>query len=177
MNKKNLWCIGLAFMLCSCGNISDQKKYRPTHFPTNIGKEEYKIPFHSNNNDVLVNIRLNGGTQFTGAVWDLGCSFPLKISHLEIANLMKDNTFKAGARYSEAISVTVANGQSVTMDAYVLDEVAFTDVDGKEHSVSNVPAVVDSNISTRILVGKPLMDKLGYSQEIDNNEMVIIIKE
>lgn len=172
-----MWCFGITFMLCSCGNNSDQKAYRPTHFPTNVGIEGYKIPFRSNNNDVLVNIRLNGGTQFTGAVWDLGCSVPLKISSLEIVNLMKDNTFNEGAHYSEAIPITVANGQTTTLDAYVLDEVSFADVNGNEHSVSNVVAVVDPNMSTRILIGKPLMDELGYSQEIDNNENVIIIKE
>lgn len=164
------------FLLGSCGGNST-KEYRPTHFPKHSSEQGYKIPFETHGNDVLVKIRLNGGTQFANAVWDSGCNVPLKISELEIDNLRKDETFRSATHVSDAVEITVANGEKQTMDAYVLDVVSFTDNNGEEHSVSNVLAVVDPNISTPILIGKPLMDKLGYSQEIDNNEEVIIIKE
>lgn len=176
MKKILLISLSAIMLFCSCGGNST-KEYRPTHFPTQSSTQGYKIPFETHGNDVLVKIRLNGGTQFANAVWDLGCSVPLKISRYEIGNLMKDATFKSAAHVSNAIEVTVANGQTQTMDAYVLDVVSFTDNNGVEHSVSNVVAVVDPNMSTQILVGKPLMDALGYSQEIDNIEDVIIIRE
>ena len=163
-------------LLCSCGGNS-VKEYQPTHFPKQSSLQGYKIPFKSHGNDVLVNIRLNDGTQFANAVWDSGCSVPLKISKYEMGNLMKDATFKSAAHVANAIKVNVANGQTQTMDAYVLDIVSFTDNSGIEHSVSNVVAAVDPNMNTQILVGKPLMDKLGYSQEINNVENVIVIRE
>lgn len=164
------------FILCSCGGNSS-KEYRPSHFPKRSSVQGYRIPFTTHGNDVLVKIRLNGGTQFANAVWDSGCDVELKISELEILNLMKDETFRSAAHVSDAVEITVANGETQTMNKYVLDVVSFTDNNGDEHSVSNVSAVVDPNISTQILIGKPLMDKLGYSQEIDNNEEVIIIRE
>lgn len=175
---KKIFLVGFCtiMLLCSCGSNSS-KEYRPSHFPKHSSAQGYKIPFETHGNDVLVKVRLNGGTQFANAVWDLGCSVPLKISQYEIGNLMKDATFKSAAHKANAIEVTVANGQSQTMDLYVLDIVSFTDNDGVEHSVSNVQAVVDPNMSTPILIGKPLMDELGYSQEIDNAENVIIIRE
>lgn len=176
MKKILLISFSAIILLCSCGSNSS-KDYHPTHFPTHSSTQGYKIPFETHGNDVLVKIRLNGGTQFANAVWDLGCSVPLKISLYEIGNLMKDATFNSAAHVSDAIEVTVANGQTQTMDAYVLDVVSFTDNNGAEHTVSNVVAVVDPNMSTQILVGKPLMDALGYSQEIDNIEDVIIIRE
>lgn len=176
MKRLILISLSTIMLLCSCGGNST-KEYRPTHFPKQSSLQGYKIPFESHGNDVLVKIRLNGGTQFANAIWDLGCSVPLKISGSEMFYLLKDETFKASAHERDAITITVANGQTQTMDAYVLDIVSFTDNNGIEHSVSNVVAVVDPNLSTKILVGKPLMDALGYSQEIDNIENVIIIRE
>ena len=175
---KKLFIICMIVLLCSCSVGSDKKKvYRPTHFPNTEKVQGFKIPFTNLNNDILVKIRLNGGTQFPNAKWDSGCSLPLKISYLEINNLLKDNTFKESCHISDAVPVTVANGQTVRMDAYRLDKVSFTDINGDEHTVTNVIAVVDPNMSTSILIGKPLMDALGYSQEIDNVESVIFIRE
>ena len=109
-------------MLCSCSAEGDKKKaYRPTHFPNTEKVQGFKIPFTNLNNDVLVKIRLNGGTQFPNAKWESGCSLPLKISYLEINNILKDNTFKESCHISDAVPVTVANGQTVRMDAYRLD--------------------------------------------------------
>ncbi len=176
MKKIILISLSALFLLCSCVERSSEE-YRPTSFPKKTTEHGYKIPFETRGNNVLVKIRLNGGTQFANAVWDLGCSVPLKISEYEIGNLLKDATFKAAAHVSNAVNVTLANGQSQTMNAYVLDVVSFTDNVGIEHTVSNVVAVVDPNVSTPILIGKPLMDALGYSQEIDNVEEVIIIRE
>ena len=173
---KRTLIICLTVILCSCGT-GNKKSYKPTHFPNAEKVQGYKIPFSNLNNDILVKIRLNGGTQFPNAKWDSGCSLPLKISYLEITNLLKDNTFKVSCHISDAVPVTVANGQTVRMDAYRLDKVSFTDINGNEHSVSNVVAVIDPNMSTSILIGKPLMDALGYSQEIDNIESVIYIRE
>ena len=176
MKMKRALIISLAVIFCSCGTV-DKKAYKPTHFPNSEKAQGYKIPFSNLNNDILVKIRLNGGTQFPNAKWDSGCSLPLKISYLEINNLLKDNTFKESCHISDAVPVTVANGQTVRMDAYILDKVSFTDINGDEHTVNNVLAVIDPNMSTSILIGKPLMDALGYSQEIDNIESVIYIRE
>lgn len=176
MKKLLIFSFCAMVLLCSCGGDLEEE-YRPSQFPKQTSAQGYKIPYETHGNDVLVKIRLNGGTQFANAVWDSGCSFQLKISELEIMNLMKDQTFRSAAHVSDAVEVTVANGEKATMDAYVLDVVSFTDSNGEEHSVSNVIAVVDPNINTSILVGKPLMDELGYSQEIDNNAEVIIIRE
>ena len=46
-----------------------------------------------------------------------------------------------------------------------------------EHSLSNIPAVIDDNVGTDILIGLPVMNALGYSHEIDQYNQHIYYKE
>ena len=58
----------------------------------------------------------------------------------------------------------------------MLKSISFVDNDGVEHSLSNIPAVIDDNAGTDILIGLPVMQALGYSYEISQYEQLIYFK-
>ena len=172
--KKFIYMSLALLMLCSCGN---NKVYRPSKFPDESSKRNFSfaIPYQEKNSSIIVRIRLNGGPQFNG-VWDSGCSVPLKISSLEAASLVKDGTL-SDSDYKADLPITVANGQTNEYAVYVLKNISFMDENGIEHTLSNVPAVIDDNVGTSILIGLPVMQGLGYSHEISQYDQFIYFKE
>lgn len=174
MKKMIFVVMALMMLLCSCEN---KKVYRPSHFPDRqVGYNySFAIPYQEKNSSIVVRVRLNGGPEFE-AVWDSGCSLPLKISSVEAQTLVKAGTFSA-SDYQTSIPVTVANGQTAEYDVYMLKSISFIDQDGVEHSLNDVPAVVDDNVGTDILIGLPVMQKLGYSNEISQFDKCIYFRE
>lgn len=173
--NKIIYIIPLCLLLLSsCGN---NKVYRPSHFPIKKEAEKYSfaIPYQQKNNSIIVRIRLNGGPQFEG-IWDSGCSVPLKISSLEATQLVKAGTLSE-SDYRTSIPITVANGQTCEYDVYILKSISFMDQTGQEHTLANIPAVIDDNVGTGILIGLPVMQELGYSHEIVQFEQLIYFNE
>lgn len=171
MKNRLLLCIAFLMMLCSC---EEKKVYRPSQFPHGQNKSNYSfaIPYQNNNGSIVVRIRLNGGPQFNG-IWDSGCSIPLKISLAEALQLEKEGTLSES---DYQVPITVANGETMNYDVYMIKSIEFTDNLGNEHSLSNITAVVDENIGTSILIGLPIMEKLGYSYEISQYDQLIYFK-
>jgi len=161
-------------MLCSCGN---NKVYRPSKFPDESSKRNFSfaIPYQEKNSSIIVRIRLNGGPQFEGT-WDSGCSVPLKISSLEADALVKAGTLSS-SDYIDELELTVANGNKSEFSVYMLKSISFMDEDGVEHTINDVPAVIDDNVGTDILIGLPVMQALGYSHEISQYDQAIYFKE
>lgn len=62
-------------------------------------------------------------------------------------------------------------------DVYKLKSISFMDEDGVEHTINDVPAVIDDNVGTDILIGLPVMQALGYSHEISQYDQAIYFKE
>lgn len=174
MKKIIFLCISMLVILCSCEN---KKVYRPSQFPKpqNAKDFSFAIPYLDKKGAIVVRIRLNGGPQFEG-IWDSGCNVPLKISKLEAASLVKNGTL-SDSDYKQSMPVTVANGQQNEYDVYMLKSISFVDSDGTEHTIPNVPAVIDDNVGTDILIGLPVMQELGYSHEISQFDKSIYFKE
>lgn len=174
MKKVIFLSFSLLLALCSCGN---KKAYRPSQFPDAQSKQNYSfaIPYQNKNNAIIVRVRLNGGPQYEGT-WDSGCGVPLKISSLEAAQLVKAGTLTE-SDYHSNLPITVANGQTNEYAVYVLKSISFIDDSGMEHTLSNIPAVIDDNVDTSILIGLPVMKALGYSHEIDQYNQHIYYKE
>ncbi|MBQ6871713.1 MAG: hypothetical protein IJO23_05085 [Bacteroidales bacterium] len=172
--KKFIYMSLALLMLCSCGN---NKVYRPSKFPDESSKRNFSfaIPYQEKNSSIIVRIRLNGGPQFEGT-WDSGCSVPLKISQLEANTLVKTGTLST-KDYIDKLELTVANGQKNEYAVYMLKSVSFMDEDGVEHTINDVPAVIDDNVGTDILIGLPVMQALGYSHEISQYDQAIYFKE
>lgn len=164
-------CMGV---LCSCG---DKKEYRPSQFPDAQSKQNYSfaIPYQNKNDQIIVRIRFNGGPQFE-ALWDSGCNLPLKISSSE-ADMLKNKGLLSENDYKRNTPVTVANGQTANYAVYLIKTISFTDTEGVEHTLSNIEAIVDDNVTTSVLIGSPVMRKLGYSYEIDQYNQHIYYKE
>lgn len=165
----------LMLLLFSCerSNIS----YRPSQFPVAEAARNYSfaIPYTEKNNSIMVRIRLNGGPQFEG-VWDSGCSVPLKISSLEANSLVKNGTLTA-SDYRTECPITVANGQTNHYAVYMLKSISFADEEGVEHILTDIPAVIDDNAGTSILIGLPVMQALGGSHEISQYDSFIYYKD
>ena len=172
--KKFIYMSLALLMLCSCGN---NKVYRPSKFPDESSKRNFSfaIPYQEKNSSIIVRIRLNGGPQFEGT-WDSGCSVPLKISTLEATALVKAGTLSE-SDYHSSLPITVANGQTSEYDVYKLKSISFMDEDGVEHTINDVPAVIDDNVGTDILIGLPVMQALGYSHDISQYDQAIYFKE
>ena len=171
MKKYILLCIAVLAM-SSCEN--NAAKYRPSQFP-NKKSYSYAIPFSNQGGSIMVRIKLNDGPEFKG-VWDTGCELPLKISELEAESLVKDGTLTVND-YKASIPVTSANGETNYYNVYMLSSISFTDENGNEHIVPDVPAIIDDNQATNILIGLPLMQELGYSHEESTYEQLIYVKE
>lgn len=174
MKKVFLISISMLLLFSSCEN---KKVYRPSLFPDGQGKQKYSfaIPYEEKNSSLIVRVRLNGGPQFDGT-WDSGCSVPLKITTLEAASLVKDGTLTE-SDYKSSVPISLANGQTNEYDVYMLKSISFMDKEGIEHTLSDVPAVIDDNMSTNILIGLPVMQALGYSHEISSYDQTIYFKE
>ena len=173
MKKLIFLCIAL-LTLSSCGN---NKVYRPSKFPDEASRRSYSfaIPYQEKNNSIIVRVRLNNGPEFEGT-WDSGCSVPLKISSLEATALVKAGTL-SDSDYHSKLPITVANGQTSEYRVYKLKSISFVDEDGVEHTIKDVPAVIDDNVGTDILIGLPVMQQLGYSHEISQYDQAIYFKE
>lgn len=172
--KKYISLIIITLIICSCG---DSKVYRPSKYPELSSRNNFSfaIPYQEKNSSIIVRVRLNGGPQFNG-IWDSGCSVPLKISNLEAAALVKEGTLSE-SDYKAKLPITVANGQTNEYAVYVLKNISFMDENGIEHTLSDVPAVIDDNVGTSILIGLPVIQKLGYSHEISQYDQFIYFKE
>ena len=173
--KKIICICFITLSLVACGN-GNKKVYRPSEFPKSYEYNSYSfaIPYSEQNNSINVRIRLNEGPQFYG-IWDSGCSMPLKISSLEADALVKSGTLTQ-SDYLSSLPIKVANGETNEYAVYMLKSVSFVDNDGVEHSLSNIPAVIDDNAGTDILIGLPVMQALGYSHEISQYEQLIYFK-
>ena len=143
--KKYISLIIITLIICSCG---DSKVYRPSKYPELSSRNNFSfaIPYQEKNSSIIVRVRLNGGPQFNG-IWDSGCSVPLKISNLEAAALVKEGTLSE-SDYKAKLPITVANGQTNEYAVYVLKNISFMDENGIEHTLSDVPAVIDDNVQT-----------------------------
>lgn len=174
MKKLIFLSLAVIMVLCSC---ESKKVYRPSQFPDGPNKRNFSfaIPYSEKNNSIVVRVRLNGGPQFEG-IWDSGCSVPLKISKLEAGALVKNGTLSE-SDYQSSLPIKVANGQTNEYEVYMLKSISFVDEEGIEHTLSNVPAVIDDNVGTDILIGLPVMQKLGYSHEISQYDQFIYFKE
>ena len=172
--KKFIYMSLALLMLCSCGN---NKVYRPSKFPDESSKRNFSfaIPYQEKNSSIIVRIRLNGGPEFEGT-WDSGCSVPLKISSLEADALVKAGTLSS-SDYIDELELTVANGHKSEFSVYMLKSISFMDDKGVEHPLKDVPAVIDDNVGTDILIGLPVMQALGYSHEISQYDQAIYFKE
>ena len=172
--KRLIYLSIIAMLLCSCGN--NNNVYRPSKFPDKISTQNFSfaIPYQNRNSSIIVRIRLNDGPQFD-ATWDSGCSVPLKISSLEAAALVKAGTLLE-SDYQTSVPIRVANGQTAEYDVYMLKSISFMDQEGVEHSLANVPAVIDDNVETDILIGLPVIQELGYSHEISQYDRLIYYK-
>ncbi len=174
MKKFILLSFAILLALSSCEN---KKVYRPSLFPDGTNKRNYSfaIPYSEKNNSIIVRIRLNGGPQFEG-IWDSGCSVPLKISSYEAGALVKNGTLSK-SDYQSSLPIKVANGQTNEYAVYKLKSISFVDEEGIEHTLSDVPAVIDDNVGTDILIGLPVMQALGYSHEVSQYDQFIYFKE
>ena len=172
--KKFIYMSLALLMLCSCGN---NKVYRPSKFPDESSKRNFSfaIPYQEKNSSIIVRIRLNGGPEFEGT-WDSVCSVPLKISSLEADALVKAGTLSS-SDYIDELELTVANGNKSEFSVYMLKSISFMDDKGVEHPLKDVPAVIDDNVGTDILIGLPVMQALGYSHEISQYDQAIYFKE
>jgi hypothetical protein len=174
MKKLTILFLTAILLFSACAN---KKVYRPSHFPESKSADfySYAIPFEERSNTMYVRVRLNDGPQFQG-VWDSGCSLPLKISKLEANSLVKDGTLSQ-SDYRASLPVKVANGQTSNYAVYMLKSISFVDDKGVEHTLTNIPAVIDDNVGTDILIGLPVMQALGSSHEVSQFDHIIFIKE
>ena len=174
MKKLIFFGLAMLMLISSCEN---KKAYRPSQFPNERNKHNFSfaIPYSMKKNSIVVRVRLNNGPQFEG-VWDSGCSLPLKISKLEAEALVKNGTLSI-SDYKSNYPVTIANGQTSEYAVYMLKSISFVDQEGVEHMLSNIQAVIDDNVGTDILIGLPVMQALGDSYEIAQNDQSIYLKE
>lgn len=176
--KKALVVIASMLILMTSCKKDPKMVYEPSKFPTESKKNElgvFKIHVKRQSGAIYVHVKINDAVSFDFA-YDTGCSLLLSLSITEATQLAKSGALVVDDVVGE-IETGLADG-SLSKEAVVrIKQISLMDLDGKEHILNNIAAVVSPNEQAPLLFGLPLMEALGSSYEISQNEDVIIFKE
>ncbi len=174
--KKVLVVIASMLIFMTSCKKNPEMVYEPSKFPTK--KTElgvFKIPIKRQNNEIYVHVKINDAVSFDFG-YDTGCSLPLSLSITEASQLAKSGALVVDDVVGP-IETGLADG-SLSKGAVVrIKQISLMDLDGKKHTLNDIAAVVSPNKQAPIMFGLPLMEALGSSFEISQNEDVIIFKE
>lgn len=176
--KKVLIVIASVLILMTSCKKDPEMVYEPSKFPTESKKNElgvFKIPITRENGTYKVLVRVNGKSSYY-AFYDTGCNIPLTISSTEYIQMVKEGALDGEYVLGKGNS-KLADGSTSTDKVITIKQISISDVDGKEHVIKNIHATVSPNPNAPVIFGTPLMEALGSSYEISQNEDVIIFKE
>lgn len=144
----------------------DNSKNSPIDYSFTIAFEETQSGVKT------VHLKFNDTASFN-AIFDTGCS-GLLISMQEALSLVKAGTLSLSDRIGTQQS-SIANGEIMENEVFNIHTVTITDVNGKAHTLNDIPATVANNPGAPVLVGNIVIDQLAKkSYTIDLSRRVIV---
>lgn len=175
MGTKTLLFTVAVVLLSSCD--SKKSEYDPYKISENKEKKEvsktaFEIDFKKTPSNLkTIHINLNGNNSYD-AIFDTGCS-GVSISAQEAYDMIKQGTLHASDEQSP-IAVQIADGSTSMKQVFNLREVTVMDKNGKPHTLRDIAATVEPNMSAEILIGSSVIDNLAKkSYTVDLNKKVI----
>lgn len=119
-----------------------------------------------------IHLKFNEAASFN-AIFDTGCS-GLLISMQEAMSLVKAGTLSFSDRIGTQQS-SIASGEIMENEVFNIHTVTIMDVNGKAHTLNDIPATVTNNPGAPVLVGNIVIDQLAKkSYTIDLSRRVIV---
>ena len=160
-------------LLASCN--SKKNEYDPYKISggkpkKEVSKSSFEIKFKdTGTNTKTIHVKLNDAVSFD-ALFDTGCSF-VSISETEALPLIKAGTLSEND-HSGYAQTSIADGSSGYQKVYKLKMVSVVDINGKEHTLYDVPTTIERNITAPFLLGTYVIDNLAkksYTVDLKKN--------
>ena len=173
---KFIFMMSAVIMLASCD--SKKEKYDPyaisgeNNKPV-VSKSSFEVPYKKTESNLMtVHVNLNGKNSYD-AIFDTGCSGGVSISTLEALDFDKSGTLDDVELISTATS-TLADGSEREVVVYELKSLTITDKNGQEHTLTNVPVIIEENLNADIIIGASVINNLAKnSYTVDLKKQVI----
>lgn len=133
----------------------------------------FTVAFNETQSGVkTIHLKFNEAASFN-AIFDTGCS-GLLISMQEAMSLVKAGTLSLSDRIGTQQS-SIASGEIMENEVFNIHAVTIMDVNGKAHTLNDVPATVANNPGAPVLVGNIVIDQLAKkSYTVDLSRRVIV---
>lgn len=133
----------------------------------------FTVAFNETKSGVkTIHIKFNDAAGFN-AIFDTGCS-GLLISVQEAMSLVKSGTLSLSDRVGTQQS-SIASGEIMENEVFNIHTITILDINGKTHTLNDVPATVVRNPGAPVLVGNIVIDQLAnQSYMVDLSRRVIV---
>lgn len=139
----------------------------------NDEQDSFEIPYKQHENGVkTIHVKINDSVGYD-AIFDTGCS-GFTISTQEARSLVKAGTLTQDDLLGQTYS-TIANGQTVANYVYNIRQLSFTDTNGEEHTIYDVPVTIMSNPTAPILIGNSVLENLAsesFTVDLQNQRII-----
>lgn len=144
----------------------DNSKVKPTDYSFTVAFDETESGVKT------IHLKFNEAASFN-AIFDTGCS-GLLISMQEAMSLVKAGTLSLSDRIGTQQS-SIASGEIMENEVFNIHTVTIMDVNGKAHTLNDIPATVANNPGAPVLVGNIVIDQLAKkSYTMDLSRRVIV---
>lgn len=145
---------------------TDYSKTKPIDYSFTVAFDETESGVKT------IHLKFNEAASFN-AIFDTGCS-GLLISMQEAMSLVKAGTLSLSDRIGTQQS-SIASGEIMENEVFNIHTVTIMDVNGKAHTLNDIPATVANNPGAPVLVGNIVIDQLAKkSYTIDLSRRVIV---
>lgn len=133
----------------------------------NIGS--FTVPYKLLSNGIkTIHVKFNNSASFD-AIFDTGCSGML-ISLQEAMSLVKSGTLTQNDIIGTQQS-SIASGEVMENQVFNIHEITLVDVNGRSHTLIDIPVTVVENPGAAVLLGDIVIDQLA-----DNNSYTVDLK-
>ena len=168
--------LATVMLLASCN--SKRSEYDPYKIEggksvkQDVSNKVFEIDFKQTEDNLkTIHVNFNGKNSYD-AIFDTGCSSVL-ISSMEAMDMIKQGTLKDSDERAP-IRVRLADGSIVQQRVFNLREVTVIDKNGKSHTLRDIAATLEPNMTAAILIGSSVIDNLAKnSYAVDLRKKVI----
>ena len=188
MKASYLLFIFIGLILASCENKSsyvpvnneNESKDETISIQTSSNKEidqnvsSFTVPYKLMSTGIkTIHVKFNDSASFD-AIFDTGCSGML-ISLQEAMSLVKSGTLTQNDIIGTQQS-SIASGEIMENQVLNIHEITLVDINGKAHTLNDIPVTVVENPGAAVLLGNIVIDQLANnnSYTVDLRRRVII---
>lgn len=188
MSKTTILFVVIGLILTACenkstyvpvSNESDDSQKSITTERSSVNEkhlyiDSFTVPYKLLSNGIkTLHVKFNDSASFD-AIFDTGCSGML-ISLQEAMSLVKSGTLTQNDIIGTQQS-SIASGEVMVNQVFRIHEITLVDVNGKPHTLVDIPVTVVENPGAAVLLGDVVIDQLANNKSytVDLQRRVII---